>query len=192
MDNYALALPVIRACWIIFLVVWVLAALSTKPVVFRESPAQRLAYSLLLLAGCYLVFRGSRFSYPLGLRLVPAHVAIVWTATVLCVAGLGFCIWARFTLGRNWSGTVTLKEEHELILCGPYRFVRHPIYTGLFAMIVGTAIALGHVIGFVGVVLAFLSFWIKLSYEEKVLLKQFPEQYATYQQRVKRIIPFLL
>ena len=60
------------------------------------------------------------------------------------------------------------------------------------AGIVGTAVARGHVIGLIGVLLAFVSFWIKLSYEEKVMLKQFPEQYAAYQQRVKRIIPFVL
>ena len=70
--------------------------------------------------------------------------------------------------------------------------VRHPIYTGLLLMIVATALALGHIIGFAGILLAFASFWIKLSHEEEVMLKQFPEQYAPYQQRVKRIIPFVL
>ena len=75
---------------------------------------------------------------------------------------------------------------------GPYRFVRHPIYTGLLVMIVATTVAFGHLLGFVAVFLAFVSFWIKLGYEEEVLLKQFPDEYAAYQKRVKRIIPFLL
>lgn len=185
-------LEVIRACWMIFLAVWVVAAISTKRAVYRESRAQRLGYVLLLFVGCYLVFSGRRFGAPLNLRLLPPSTIITWLAAVLCLAGLAFSIWARLTLGRNWSGTVTLKEGHELILRGPYRFVRHPIYTGLFAMILATAIAFGHLVAFVGVLLAFVSFWIKLGYEEKVMLSQFPDQYTAYQKRVKRIIPFFL
>ena len=113
-------------------------------------------------------------------------------AGILCIAGLLFCFWARAALGRNWSGTVTLKEGHELIQRGPYRLVRHPIYTGLLAMFLATAIAYGRLGGFVGVLIAFASFWIKLIGEEKLMLQQFPDQYAAYQERVKRIIPFVL
>ena len=108
-----------------------------------------------------------------------------------CVLGLIVCIWARATLGRNWSGAVTLKQDHELIERGPYRWVRHPIYTGLLLMFLATALLLGRTGGLIGVVLVFLSFWIKLGDEEKVMLKQFPDQYATYQRRTKRIIPFI-
>ena len=122
MDSYKTALYVIRACWIIFGAVWILAAIWTKRAVYRESRAQRVAYSLLLFAGCYLVFRAQRFNYPLNLRVLPANAVIAWIAAVLCLAGLGFSIWARFILGRNWSGTVTLKEGHELIQRGLYRF----------------------------------------------------------------------
>ena len=115
-----------------------------------------------------------------------------WLAGILCIAGLAFCVWARATLGRNWSGTITLKEGHELIERGPYRLVRHPIYTGLLAMFLATALAFGHLGGVVAVILAFASFWIKLSEEEKLMLQQFPDQYRSYQQRVKCIIPFVL
>ena len=130
--------------------------------------------------------------YPLNLRIIPRMDAIASIAVILCVAGLLFCIWARITLGRNWSGTITLKEKHELIVRGPYRFVRHPIYTGLLAMVVATVITVGHVAAIVGAVLVFLSFWIKLSTEEEVMLKQFANEYVDYQHRVKRIIPFVL
>jgi protein-S-isoprenylcysteine O-methyltransferase Ste14 len=95
-------------------------------------------------------------------------------------------------LGRHWSGTVTLKEDHELIERGPYCIVRHPIYTGLLVMYLATAVSLGRIGGLIGVPLVFASFWIKLRAEESVMLKQFPGPYAAYQQRVKRIIPFLL
>jgi protein-S-isoprenylcysteine O-methyltransferase Ste14 len=87
---------------------------------------------------------------------------------------------------------VTLKGGHELITSGPYALVRHPIYTGLLTMFVATVMVLGHVAGIVAAPLVFLSFWTKLRHEEKVMLKQFPNEYADYQQRVKRIIPFIL
>jgi protein-S-isoprenylcysteine O-methyltransferase Ste14 len=122
----------------------------------------------------------------------PQTGAVLVVSSILCVCGLGFCLWARATLGRNWSGTVTLKENHELIMRGPYRLVRHPIYTGLLAMLIATAIQQRHIAGVIGLVLVFVSFWIKLSEEELVMLKQFPGQYAAYRQRVKRIIPFVL
>jgi protein-S-isoprenylcysteine O-methyltransferase Ste14 len=85
-----------------------------------------------------------------------------------------------------------LKENHELIVRGPYRLVRHPIYTGLLAMFVATAVQLGHIAGMIGVALVFVSFWIKSSYEEELMDKQFPDQYAAYRHRVKRFIPYVL
>jgi protein-S-isoprenylcysteine O-methyltransferase Ste14 len=87
---------------------------------------------------------------------------------------------------------VTLKEGHELIERGPYRIVRHPIYTGMLAMFAGTAIAIGYFGGFLGLLSLFFSFWLKLKREERLMLKHFPEEYAAYQRRVKRIIPFLV
>src|SRR6266850_5934883 len=192
MSAYPVAINTIRACWIIFMAVWLLAAISTQRSVYSESRAQRLRYSILLIAAYFLLIRGHRLPYPLSARVIPHMEVIAWAGAGLCVAGLGFCIWARVTLGRNWSGAVTLKEGHELIERGPYRLVRHPIYTGLIAMFLATAMVLGHVAGIAGLVLVFVSFWIKLRDEEKVLLKQFPDQYAAYQQRVKRIIPFVL
>jgi protein-S-isoprenylcysteine O-methyltransferase Ste14 len=87
---------------------------------------------------------------------------------------------------------VTLKEGHELIQRGPYRVVRHPIYTGMLIMFFATALVQSHLAGFAGVLLMFASFWIKLGREEGLMLQQFPERYAAYQQHVKRIIPFVL
>ncbi len=91
-----------------------------------------------------------------------------------------FALWARVILGRNWSGVVTLKEGHELVERGPYRFVRHPIYTGMVAMFFATALVQRHLAGFVGALLMFVSFWIKLRTEENLMLQQFPERYADY------------
>jgi protein-S-isoprenylcysteine O-methyltransferase len=180
------------ACWGIFFVVWILASISTKRTVYHENAARRLRYLIPIAIGWYLLFRGRRLPYPLNVQVIPQTDAILVVASILCICGLGVCLWARAVLGRNWSGTITLKENHELIVRGPYRFVRHPIYTGLLAMMIATAIAQGPLAGIIGVVLVSVSFWIKLSDEEEVMMKQFPEDYAAYRKRVKRIIPFVL
>jgi len=129
---------------------------------------------------------------PFDWLVVPHTTSSACSGVFLCVSGLVFAIWARLILGRNWSGVVTLKEGHELIERGPYRVVRHPIYTGILAMLAGTAIALGYFGSFIGFLLVFVSFWVKLKREEDLMLKHFPTKYAAYQRRVKRIIPFLI
>src|SRR5438094_5875888 len=192
MQTYPLVLNIIGGCWILFAVIWLLAAFATKKSVYQESRAQRLRYTIPILVGGFLLAKGHRLSDPLNHRVIPHVEALAWTGVVLCVAGFAFCIWARFTLGRNWSGVVTLKGGHELITNGPYALVRHPIYTGLLTMFVATVIVQGHVAGLIAVPFVLVSFWIKLRHEEKLMLQKFPNQYAAYQGRVKRLIPFIL
>ena len=192
MQAYTLALDIISGCWLVFVAVWVLAAVSTKRTVYRESQTQRLRYWVLLVIACLLQFYGRRLPYPLNMPAFFHVTPTAWASAVLCLIGLAFAVWARVILGRNWSGVVTLKEGHELVERGPYRFVRHPIYTGILTMFFATALAQGHLSGFVGTLLMFASFWIKLRDEEKLMLQQFPERYADYQRRAKCIIPFVL
>ena len=188
----SLAKIIISASWGVFIVVWMLAALFAKRTVYRESVARRLRYILPILLGWFLIFRGYRLGTPFNNDLLPETDAILAAAAILCVCGLGFCLWARAVLGRNWSGTVTLKENHELIVRGPYRLVRHPIYTALMAMLIATWMEQSHIAGMIGLLLTFISFWIKLGQEEEVMHKQFPDQYPAYQLRTKRIVPFIL
>jgi protein-S-isoprenylcysteine O-methyltransferase Ste14 len=192
MQAHSLAIDIISGCWLVFVAIWVIGALSTKRTVYRETHAQRLRYWVLLVIAYFLLMYGHRLPYPLNLRIIPHVAPAAWPAAVLCVIGLAFACWARITLGRNWSGLVTLKEGHELVERGPYRFVRHPIYTGILTMFFATALALGHLAGFAAVLLMFASFWIKLRDEEQLMIQQFPDRYAAYRRRAKRIIPFVL
>ena len=191
-QAYSSGLDVIRVCWIIFVVFWLLGAFSTKRTIYRESSSERARYWLVLVIGYFLVIKSSSLPSPLDWFVVPHTKLSAWIGAFLCVSGLVFALWARVILGRNWSGVITLKEGHELIERGPYRIVRHPIYTGILAMFSGTAIAMGYFGGFLGLLLVFVSFWLKLKREEDLMLKHFPDKYAAYQRRVKRIIPFLV
>jgi protein-S-isoprenylcysteine O-methyltransferase Ste14 len=192
MQAHLLSVDIITGCWIAFIAVWLMAAVSTKHTVYRETRAQRLRYWVLFVIAWLVLVYGWQLPYPLNLRIIPRMTTMASTAAMLCVSGLLFALWARITLGRNWSGVVTLKEGHELVERGPYRLVRHPIYTGMLAMFFATALAQRHLAGFLGVLLMFASFWIKLGFEEKLMLQQFPDRYAAYRRRTKRIIPFVL
>jgi protein-S-isoprenylcysteine O-methyltransferase Ste14 len=126
-------------------------------------------------------------------REILPHIALLQiTGAVICVCGLVFTLWARHTLAGNWSSDVTFKQGHELIRTGPYRFVRHPIYTGLLIMQAGTAILIGQLRGPISLALVGIGFWTKLRQEERLLIRHFPDAYPAYQREVKALVPFVI
>jgi protein-S-isoprenylcysteine O-methyltransferase Ste14 len=124
-------------------------------------------------------------------RFVPSTLGWQSFGAALTVAGVAVAIWSRFYLGRNWSGTVTVKQDHELIRSGPYGVVRHPIYSGGLLAILGTAIYVGEVRGLGALVLALIAWKIKSLHEESFMESEFGEQYLQYRQQVKALVPFV-
>jgi protein-S-isoprenylcysteine O-methyltransferase Ste14 len=180
----------IEYCWIAWLLYWVIMALTTKRTVERGGFLGYRLVAVILIAGWVAAARLLDVSSQSKLWQVTLALGIASACTVL--AGAAFTVWARITLGRNWSAEVTFKQDHELIESGPYALARHPIYTGLIAMALGTAVNYGRAIGF-GLLLSLCgSFWWKARQEEKIMTRHFPEAYAAYKTRVRAIIPFVL
>ena len=137
-------LGTIPVFWITFLVYWIAQARSVKPAAEKQSRSSSLAYRLpLMLCGILLWFPFARFR--LGLALTPQTELTAVIGVAVCALGLLVAIWARRTLADNWSSFVTFKQGHELVQTGPYRYVRHPIYTGMLTMCLGTALAGGRI-----------------------------------------------
>ena len=181
----------ILCCWTFFIAYWIATALRVKPVVERQSRLSSLAHrGPLGLGGFLLWFRA--LPWPLNLALTPRTDPARTFGAVVCVLGLVVAIWARRTIAGNWSSDVTFKQGHELIQTGPYRYARHPIYTGLLLMGLGTAIAGGRVCSWLGFLIFCAGFWIKLTQEESLLLRHFPADYPSYRTRVKALIPFII
>jgi protein-S-isoprenylcysteine O-methyltransferase Ste14 len=107
-------------------------------------------------------------------------------ATVL---GLLFAVWARLALGSNWSGTVTIKANHQLIQSGPYRFIRHPIYTGMLAALLATAITQRLVTGLVGFAAVAFALYRKARREESFLSEEFGEAFVEHRQHTGMFLP---
>jgi len=188
---YNLVFP---AMWIAWAIYWWSPSHSLKATARRESLSSRLSYAVPLLLAVILLFSPSLPIPVLGDRFQPVDQWRVWGAigVVVNLLGLLFTLWARLHLGRNWSGTITLKENHELVTSGPYGLVRHPIYTGLLLGFSGFAIARGEWRCILGVVILALAFWRKLRIEESWMLEQFGDAYRAYRQRVAALIPGVL
>ncbi len=181
----------IQAIWIAWFLYWLLMARNVKRTVRRENVLWRILYvGLLVLGASMFTFDSSQPSI-LDRPLYAQSRFTFWLGIALMLAGFAFTAWARVTLGRNWSGTVTLKENHELIENGPYAWVRHPIYTGLLIMFVGTAIPIAELRGAVAVLLVLLSFLIKLRIEERWMTELFRAKYDSYCKRVAMLIPWI-
>jgi len=177
--------------WIAFLIYWLLKAVGTKTTQRLEPAASRMLRALTLLIAIVL-FSATRIPlHWLYLQLWPAGLWSFWVGAGFVVAGLFLAVWAREHLGRNWSGSVTIKQGHELITSGPYAVVRHPIYTGILAGLLGSAIAIGQVRGFIAVAIFFLGYWFKLRIEEQWMRSEFGETYTAYARRTAALVPYL-
>jgi protein-S-isoprenylcysteine O-methyltransferase len=176
--------------WTAVFAVWLVCAARTKRPASVQSKGSRSLHLILIVAAFLLVFRPEFGISALGHRFLPAAAA--YAGLALTVAGAAFAVWARLTLGRNWSAAVTIKEDHRIIRTGPYALVRHPIYSGFLLALLGTGLAVGEVRCLVGVVLAFVAWWTKSRLEERVMERQFGVEYIAYKQDVKALIPFLI
>src|ERR1700722_8659151 len=121
--------------WIAFIIYWIVSARGLKKEA-EQAPGQLSHRIFFILAAIFLFFR--RLPDPLGIHIVPHSILNQSIALFLCAIGLAGAIWSRKVLAGNWSGRVTFKEDHELIQKGPYSIVRHPIYTSIMLMFIGT------------------------------------------------------
>jgi protein-S-isoprenylcysteine O-methyltransferase Ste14 len=180
----------IAAMWIAWLAYWLLAARDVKPTRWRETGVSRALYVVPLLL-CGVLLAGGDFMPPvLTARFAPPGRPLPLLGVVAVAAGIAITVWARRHLGRNWSGTVTVKEGHTLIRSGPYRIVRHPIYSGLLLALIGTAAAIGEVRGVLAVASALLAFLRKIRVEERRMSDTFAE-YRQYRAATAALIPLI-
>ncbi len=182
---------IISWAWVAVGIAWLGASLASKRTIRRQRAGSYFAHvCLMLLAGLFI--SGSvPWKFLLSWQVVSKSAASADIGLALTLTGLAFAVWARFVLGRNWSGTVTLKQGHELVRSGPYRIVRHPIYSGLLLALLGTAIARGDIGGFIGVAIAAFTLRLKSFTEESFMTEQFGPQYTAYKGDVKALIPLV-
>lgn len=180
----------IAVCWLAFAVVWLVTANYNK----SRAPAQRrrswygtgvlqvgIISTVVRLAVPRADWQSVTFYAPWARFL---GLAILVTATVLT-------LWARFALGLMWSAVPAVKEGHQLRTSGPYAITRHPIYTGLLGMLLGSMLAAGGGPWIVPFPVALILVEVKIRIEERFMTAEFPEDYPRYRKRVPQLVPGL-
>jgi protein-S-isoprenylcysteine O-methyltransferase Ste14 len=173
----------IGLAWIVFWIYWLASAATSKESVsggWRTRLTGVSAVGTFLIAG--VLRNGS---------LAVHNVILGVAGTVLFACGIALAVWARVHLGRNWGMPTSQRVEPELVTSGPYRFVRHPIYTGLLTAMLGTALV-DNLIGLIVVAVLVAYFYYCGTVEERNLTTTFPKAYPEYKSRTKMLIPFLL
>ncbi len=167
---------------------WVAASIWSSPAARRASLAQQAPNLLISGAGGALLFLHARTGPAPFWQLHPGGA---WLVVAVSASGLAFAWWARLHLGALWSGTVTRKDDHRLIDTGPYRLVRHPIYTGILMAALGQAVLVARPAGWLGLALLTFGFVIKARLEERFLREGLaPEQYDAYAARTPMLAPW--
>lgn len=175
---------VFAAGWTAFWLYWLVAAFSMKR--GRVPWSRELGIrAVVVVVGIVLVRSGAFRDRALNVDPWRGGLGLV-----LWALGLGFAIWARVHIGRNWGTPMTQKSDPELVTSGPYRLVRHPIYSGILVAGVGTALALSWV-WLTAVVLAGVYFVYSATVEEQYMTKQFPDTYPPYKRSTKMLVPFV-
>lgn len=186
-------------CWFILMIFWIISAFRAKKRVggrgwwwWRQLGIRAaLLIIILILIHIGVIGVGASDFFYQHAAMTFVSILLGTIGVILCFAGVAFAIWARVHLGRNWGVPMTLQEGHQLVTSGPYKFVRHPIYTGFFLAALGSVFADG---GVWLIILVFFGIYFTYSakVEEKIMTEQFPNEYPAYIKRTKMLIPFVL
>jgi len=175
--------------WEVLMVVWVVLWFGMKRAKKLETPLEMAQHALPVVLGFWLLF-GNGWK-ALETKFPPETPGVLWAGLTLTALGVGTSIWARLSLGANWSGVVTLKKEHELVRKGLYRWIRHPIYTGILIGFIGTAMVKGHLRGWLGFAIVWLSFYLKARREENFLRQEFGDGFEEHARQTGMFLPRL-
>ena len=176
--------------WVVFVAYWIYAGLKTKKTIRRENTMTRTVYLILMILAFELMYAHIFSIGLLSKRWTADTTFIDMAGVIINLIGVAFAITARRWIGTNWSGTVTVKKDHELITTGPYAMTRHPIYTGMLFGLIGAALILGEMRGLISVILFFVAIQMKMFTEEKFMQENFKE-YADYKRKTKKLIPLI-
>ena len=183
----------IAMCWTVLFVYMICAAFWASR---RVESDRRWNWSWLVFAVIvvlFLLLRNDDHLPPYVIwTILPHKLLVCFGADLLALAGLIVALWGRITLGKSWNLYPSFQENHELIQSGPYAYVRHPMYSGLISMFLGTVAWYGTGLGIILFIASLLGTWFKLRQEERILTGHFGAAYSSYKERVKALIPFVL
>ena len=184
--NIGIAIEIV---WLVFVVYWIVAARYVNPMRSREPAARRLIYLLLIAAAVVLLNSHATAFGGMNRRFLPRSYWLAGAGLALTAAGIGFAIWARNHIGRFWSASVSIREDHQLIRTGPYARIRHPIYTGVLVALAGTAMAVGTYPSLVAFAIVLVGLSYKARREEALLAREFGKSFDEHRRHTGFFLP---
>lgn len=191
---------IIIISWATFLLFWAILAFNVKKdsqrgprSLFWSKRVVIARFIILALVIVVALGNGHRFNTVGNIsraQYLPTGPLLATIGAMLVVLGVALAIWSRIYLGRNWSSYPTLKESHELITSGPYRLIRHPIYTGVLLGVLGSGLA-GGLWWLIPFFFGCFVFVRRVFKEEKIMTKEFPDQYPDYKKHTWALIPYV-
>ncbi len=179
--------------WVVFLFYWAIAAMFVKPgtdrTAFRRGMMMRLGLFLMIVVLISLARRSPDLRALQIAEFRSVNLAIA--GAVIATAGAILAFTARAAIGRNWGSPGMRKTDTDLVTSGPYSLVRHPIYSGVLLMMIGTAVGITPVWWLVAAAAGFY-FVYSARAEERHMSERFPDTYPAYRARTKMLLPFLL
>ncbi len=198
-QHFVMALPSVqvtapemtmRVMWLGWWLSWLAAAAWSDRAVKKPSTRHQIVYRLLAAGGAVLLFGTYRHDLPVEGILWRSPAGFGWAMVAVAGAGLLFTWWARIHLGRLWSSSVGRKADHRVVDTGPYRIVRHPIYTGITLASIATASMRGTALAWLGALVMTAGWVVKARLEEAFLREQLgAEAYGEYARRVPMLAP---
>jgi protein-S-isoprenylcysteine O-methyltransferase Ste14 len=157
----------------------------------RKGPLDTALLALMWITGMILPLMAI-FTPLLSFADYPLHPVAFASGTLVLCLGIWLFYRSHADLGKNWSISLEIRENHELVTSGVYRLIRHPMYTAIFLQAIAQALLLSNWLAGPSCLLAFLVMLaVRLSREEQMMLNKFGEAYGEYMKRTKRLIPHL-
>ena len=190
MINFENYFNLVIICWIILFLYWLISAFFVKQSATKRNWKVMIIWRviLIILVIIFVTFDKSGSTF-LWVFLIHGIFSLPILGSLLTVLGLIVVIWARISLGRNWSNYTTYKKDHELITTGSYRLIRHPIYSGAILMLIGTFVYYGSLLILLILAIATIYVGWSIIHEEKTMIKLFGEKYIHYKKKTKKLIP---